>query len=202
MDKILQKIKTVINEIILLSIALIVVGVYLIIEPMGAQIVICRIFGALFLVWGVLRVITYFKTDKSVIFASFGLVQGLTLIFLGLFFIINPVEIAAFFGIILSIVVMINGVLMIQYAIELKRLNSPSWWLEILSGILMLILGVVALVNPFATSATLMVFIGVILIYEGIVNLVSVLRITSIAKQVEYEVKDAVNKVKDEFRPN
>ena len=47
-----------------------------------------------------------------------------------------------------------------------------------------------------------MVFIGVILIYEGIVNLVSVLRITSIAKQVEYEVKDAVNKVKDEFRPN
>jgi uncharacterized membrane protein HdeD (DUF308 family) len=66
----------------------------------------------------------------------------------------------------------------------------------------MLILGVVALVNPFATSATLMVFIGVILIYEGIVNLVSVLRITAIAKQVEYEVKDAVNKVKDEFRPN
>ena len=66
----------------------------------------------------------------------------------------------------------------------------------------MIILGVVALINPFTTSATLMIFIGVILIYEGIVNLVSVLRITSIAKQVEYEVKDAINKAKDNFRPN
>ena len=91
---------------------------------------------------------------------------------------------------------------MVQYAIELKRLNSVGWWLEILSGVIMIILGIVALINPFATSATLMIFIGVILIYEGIVNLVSVLRITSIAKQVEFEVKDAINKAKDNFRPN
>ena len=85
---------------------------------------------------------------------------------------------------------------MLQYAIELRRLGSKEWWIEILSGLLMITLGVIALVNPFATSASLMVFMGVVLIYGGVVNLVSVLRIASIAKQVENEVKDMVDKAK------
>jgi len=202
MNSLFQKIKTIVNEIILVSVALIVIGVYLIIEPVGAQIVICRIIGALLLIWGILRLYSYFKADKTEVFASFGLVQGLTLAFFGLFFIINPIEISGFFAIIMSIIVLINGILMLQYAIELKRLNSSAWWIEILSGLLMTIMGIIALVNPFATASTLMIFLGVVIIYGGIVNLVSVLRITAIAKQVEYEVKDAINQAKDKFRPN
>jgi len=196
MDSILNKIKTVVNELILVSIALIVVGVYLIIEPVGAQIVVCRIFGALLIIWGALRFIAYFKSNRNTIFSSFGLVQGLTLMFFGLFFLLDPVDIAGIFGIMLSIVVLINGILMLQYAIELRRLGSKEWWIEILSGLLMITLGVIALVNPFATSASLMIFVGVALIYGGVVNLVSVLRIASIAKQVENEVKDMVDKAK------
>ena len=192
MEELIKKTKVIGNELLLISIALICIGIYLIIEPIGAQVVLCRIIGALLIVWGILRIISFFTNYVEAIFSSFGLVQGITLILFGFFFIVDPVDITAFFGIMLAIVILANGILMVQYAIELKKLRVKEWWIEILAGILMIALGVIAIIDPFTTTSSLMIFIGIVLIYGGIVGAISIIRIKSLAKQLKKDVKDII----------
>lgn len=47
----------------------------------------------------------------------------------------------------------------------------------------MVVIGIVALFNPFSTSSALIVFIGIALMVEGLWDFISLMRIVSITKK-------------------
>ena len=86
----IKKIRGIKIELIIISIALFVLGLFLTIFPEVSQIIICRAVGIALCVWGVLRLMTYFRMSREDVFVSFGLVQGISLLAFGIFFVMRP----------------------------------------------------------------------------------------------------------------
>ena len=177
----IKKIRGIKIELIIISIALFVLGLFLTIFPEVSQIIICRAVG---IVWGVLRLMTYFRMSREDVFVSFGLVQGISLLAFGIFFVMRPEAIAVFFGTAIAIIIIIDGILKLQYAIEFYHMEAQRWWIEAIVAALMVVMGVVALFNPFGSSTVLMMFVGIVLMVEGLSDLISIIRISSFIKNL------------------
>lgn len=188
MGDFIKRLKGVKRELIILSIALILLGILLILFPETSVNLLCRGIGIALCVWGVLRLMSYFKSAGTEILGSFGLVQGVTLLAFGVFFVMRPEIIALFFTTAIGIVIIVDGILKLQYAMDFYHLNADMWWLELIGAAIMIILGIVAVINPFGTVSTLMIFAGAILVVEGIWDLVSILRISKFAKDIKKEL--------------
>ena len=61
----IKKIKGIKIELIIISVVLFALGLFLVIFPEISQLVICRVVGIALCVWGVLRLITYFRMAKE-----------------------------------------------------------------------------------------------------------------------------------------
>ena len=128
----IKKIRGIKIELIIISIALFVLGLFLTIFPEVSQIIICRAVGIALCVWGVLRLMTYFRMSREDVFVSFGLVQGISLLAFGIFFVMRPEAIAVFFGTAIAIIIIIDGILKLQYAIEFYHMEAQRWWRQLL----------------------------------------------------------------------
>ena len=177
----IKKIRGIKIELIIISIALFVLGLFLTIFPEVSQIIICRAVGIALCVWGVLRHMTYFRMSREDVFVSFGLVQGISLLAFGIFFVMRPEAIAVFFGTAIAIIIIIDGILKLQYAIEFYHMEAQRWWIEAIVAALMV---VIALFNPFGSSTVLMMFVGIVLMVEGLSDLISIIRISSFIKNL------------------
>lgn len=77
MEGLVKKIKGIRNEMIGLSIVLMLAGIFMILFPNTSGNIICRGVGAVLCIWGVVRLVAYFRNNE--ILGSFGLVQGVAL---------------------------------------------------------------------------------------------------------------------------
>lgn len=179
-----KKIKGIRIELLIVSAALFALGLFLVIFPRMSQDIICRAIGIALCVWGVLRLITYFRVSREEVFSSFGLVQGVSLLAAGVFFVMNPRALAVFFGAAISVIIIIDGILKLQYGIEFYHMHSQRWWIDIIGSAIMVILGIVAFFNPFGPGSVLTIFCGIILMCEGAWDFVSIVRITKFAKDI------------------
>ena len=192
MNNVIKKVKQARSELILLAVANIALGILLIVNPDEAVDFIWRAIGIVLAVWGVIRIINYFRVAVVEAFGSFGLVQGVALIAFGAYVAVSPFVMADVFGALMAILIIIGGVIKIQYAVDLKRMNGAFWWLELIVAIALVVLGAIAIGDPFATDAALMIYIGISLVIDGAFDLFSIIRISVIAKRVGKEVKNAV----------
>lgn len=71
------------------------------------------------------------------------------------------------FGTAIAIIIIIDGILKLQYAIEFYHMEAQRWWIEAIVAALMVVMGVVALFNPFGSSTVLMMFVGIVLMVEA-----------------------------------
>ena len=198
MNSIYKKLKTIKFEIIIVSIALFVLGLLLVIFPTASQEIICKGIGVALCVWGVLRLINYFRIAGSEILGSYGLVQGVTLLAFGMFFVIKPGFIAVFLGTALAIIIIVDGILKLQYAVDFYHLESDKWWIELIGAVVMVVIGIIALLNPFSTSSALIVFIGIALMIEGLWDFISLMRIVSVTKKAGKAIKNFKDKKRKE----
>ena len=63
-------------------------------------------------------------------------------------------------------------------------MEAQRWWIEAIVASLMVVMGVVALFNPFGSSTVLMMFVGIVLMVEGLSDLISIIRISSFIKNL------------------
>ena len=190
MGSIYKKLKTVKYEIMIVAVALFLLGLFLVLFPALSQEIICKGIGVALCVWGVLRLITYFRVAGNEILGSYGLVQGVTLLAFGFFFVVKPEIIAVFLGTALAVIIIVDGILKLQYAVDFYHLQADKWWIELIGAVIMIIVGVVALFNPFSTTEALTIFIGIALMIEGIWDFISLMKIVSGAKKAGKVLSD------------
>lgn len=195
MNGIYKKLKTIKLEIIIVAVALFVLGLFLVIFPAASQKIICKAIGVALCVWGVLRLINYFRIAGNEVLGSYGLVQGVTLLAFGMFFVIKPQVIGVFLGTALAIIIIVDGILKLQYAVDFYHLQSDKWWIELIGAVFMVVIGVIALLNPFSTTTALTVFIGIALMVEGVWDFISLMRIVSVTKKAG----KAISNIKDQM---
>ena len=186
-------------ELILINAAAILIGILMVALPGMIRNLICQTLGALLCLWGIVRIINYFRTRTQSIFGSFGLVQGCAMMGFGVFLLVNFEVLGKIIDIALAIILLITAVFKLQYAFDFMKLKSPRWWIHLIGAIIMVGVGIFALVKPFSIAdIALIMVIGCGLIFSGIWDLVSILTISHSLKTAFQQVKKKMDE-KDKY---
>lgn len=167
---------------LLTAILAILVGLTLIFLPSVSNKIVGIIMGVVILIFGINAVYKYFHRDGAKIY-SLNIVFGVLYSILGVVIILYPFSVMEFVTLCLGIFVIINGATKINYGVWLKKGNEDSWLVTLVTGIFLVIIGIMLVFNPFA-SLTLTQLCGAFLIIVGILNVSDTVLFKKRAKEI------------------
>lgn len=161
---------------ILMSLVEILIGILLLINPVGFTSGIINTFGVIMVLFGASEIIQYFRSDAELAAQKDWLTKGIVLTAAGLFCVTKTEWFIATFPVITllyGVLILVTGVSKLQKAIDMLRLKQKFWYVMLISSVLTLVVAVLAITNPFATTAVLWNFIGISLIVEAVMDVVA-----------------------------
>ncbi len=183
---------------VIMSVLLFAVGLCLIIWPALITKVICYVIGSIALIAGIIELVIFFARDISVRTVSYSLIIGFLLSIFGLILLLKPDNSAVFFSMLFGVFIIIDSVLKLQTSFELRNLGVLRWWVNLLLALASAVLGVLLVINPFATTNILFVFMGISLVVDALENIWTVIFISLAAKQIKRAAEeDAILIVED-----
>lgn len=195
-SKLKKKTMEVAREFILLNIGIVLLGGFLVIFPSLSAAIISYILGFILSVWGVFKIIEYFRI-RNEFFGSFSLVQGCVLLGFGIYILIQPGFLSSIISIVLNMILFIGAILKLQYTLEFARLKSKGWLIQAIGAVIVIALSIIAFLNPFGAANFLMIFIGISLIFDGIWDLVTMIYITKFFKNIEKSIENIARNDED-----
>ena len=149
------------------GIVLVVLGILAILVPPVATITFTFFIGWLFLIMGIMGLITTFWARHAPGF-WWSLLSAVLAIAAGIVLLINPFSGAFTLTLLLIVFFIIEGVLSIMYALEHKKELSGRWGWMLASGIIDLILAAIILLGLPGTAAwALGLLVGINMLFGG-----------------------------------
>ena len=173
---------------IIMSVLLCVFGVLLIADPDISLSVIGIVCGALFIVFGLVRLVGYFSKDLYRLAFQYDLAFGLLMIALGVIMLLSPESLMNFICIALGLSIFADGLFKVQIAIDSKRFGLSTWWLIMALAVITVVVGIVLVARPSDSSRVLIVLMGVSMLCEGILDLGTVITAVKIIKHQQPDV--------------
>lgn len=158
-------------NLILMSLLYIGLGFFLLLGPDVALNIVCYALGGVVLACAAVQLILYFTGDHGLLQSQLTLVFGLVCLGLGLFLILRSDVIVRILPIVFGLFVLFDSLGRVQNALELRRCGYTNWKVFLALALLSVVLGLVMILNPFATMELLVMAIGIILVVEGAINL-------------------------------
>ena len=160
----------------------IITGIVLLLVPELSGKVLGIIVGIIFLIEGINSIYKYFHREGAKLY-NLNLVFGVIYAVLGVVIILIPSSVVEFITVCLGIYMIVNGASKVNYALWLKRGNEDSWLITLATGILVAIVGVLVIFNPFA-SLTLTKLAGAFLIITGILDFMDTILFKNRSKEI------------------
>ena len=158
-------------NLIFMSLLYVGLGIFLVMKPGTALNIVCYALGGVVLACAAVQLIRYFVVERGVFQSQLTLISGIICLALGAFLLLRSDIVVSILPIVFGLFVIFDAIGRVQNALDLRRCGYDSW-----KGFLLLpVLSVVLIVNPFGAMETLVMAIGVILIVEGAINLLSAL---------------------------
>lgn len=127
--------------------------------------------GVLCILVGSAKILGYFSNDLYRLAFQFDFASGLFLIIVGILFLftgkMDPPAISKTVG----IYVFLDGLLKLQTAFDAKRFGIRKWMIVLLTAILVVGVGIMAMVAPYAEQLSQFVLLAVCLMVDGLVNI-------------------------------
>jgi len=168
---------------VLTSILLIVSGVICIMNPDVTIVSIAVLLGISLLVSGISDLLTYVDIHKYVKESGWILVEGIITILFGLLCLFHQVITAITIPVIFTIWILFAGVSRLVSAIDFKDYGFSHWWIVLIWGILLVLLGISSLFEPVIAAFAISVILGTILIFQGITSLMKGYFVSQIMKK-------------------
>lgn len=159
---------------LILSLIEMVIGILLLINPVGFTSGIILALGVVLAVTGIGHVIGYFRADAEEAAYSGRLTKGVLLTAFGVFCVCKSDWLLVTFPVITvlyGVGILIVGVSKLQRAVDMIRFKRPYWFVALIGAVLTLVFAVLILCNPFASAVVLWTFIGVTCIVEAILDI-------------------------------
>lgn len=159
-----------------MSLVEILVGILLLINPMGFTAGIIITFGVVLAVMGIGQIIGYFGTDAEAAASGGKLTKGVLFSALGIFCTFKSAWFIATFPVITilyGVIIFIAGASKLQRAIDMGRLKQKYWFIALIGAILTILFAALIIFDPFKSTAVLWNFIGVTLIVEAFVDIIT-----------------------------
>lgn len=172
-----------------LALCYILAGVFFILCPGTAAVIIVRIIAVAALVVGIVKIAEFFSSQKYEKPFSNSLASGVVLSSLSVFMLTQPQTIVSIIYVIIGIALMIDGVISVQSAIDLWHFQENRNWLLLVLGAVILIFGGVVLFHPFSSAETLIFTSGIFMLIGGISDLVALAYIYRASKSFDQKMK-------------
>lgn len=148
-----------------------ILGVVLAFEPGKSIKGITAIIAILFILIGLFQLIDYIRQDKVEKMMSLSLILGIILCGIGVFLFLNLESLINFITTLIGITIMIKSLFKLQFAFNIKGM-SEKWFYNLIIGAVGMILGIVLLINPFASAEIFLRIVGVLLVIGSIAEFV------------------------------
>lgn len=160
---------------IVLCVAEIVIGVLLLIDPIGftGRIIIGA--GIILAAMGALHVIRYFMARPEVAAAQQLLFRGLLLLMGGALCITRHEWFTVAFPLLTVLYagwMLVVAAMKLQKMADLLRVKNPRWYLPGIAAALAAVLAAIILVNPFSAASAVWTFVAISLIAEAAMELI------------------------------
>lgn len=153
---------------LLTSVIFAVLGIVLIINPVGTIRAVSYIIGTIFIVAGAYRIVNYISNKGKYDFYNYDMLFGIIAILIGIATICFSDEIGRFFGILIGIWIIYSSVIRIDMSFKLKIVESKVWLYSLIIAIAMLIAGIYIICN----SGVIVVTIGVVILVYAILDII------------------------------
>lgn len=175
-----------------------VVGFLLIISPDAFTRGIIISFGVLLMLFGVVSIIQYFRTEPQMAALQKKLAQGVGSLVMGLVLGIRSQWFVEFFPMLTSlygIALLAVAIVKLQRIVDFLRLKQRGWYLEGIGTLLLTISGILLLVNPFTTVKYVWTLIAVVLFADAALTLATI--IVSSRKKEEEEPQPGPDRIEE-----
>ena len=179
----------------LVSIFYILAGIILIIWPDIAVKIVCYIISAVLLIYGLIRILIYLRSDNTRRYFQFDLVVGIITIAFGLFILFKPVLFVSLLPFAIGLCILFDSIIKFQNAFDLKHAGLLYWQIPLAISIITAILGLMLVINPFGATVTLVRCMGIFFIVDGLANISSaILVLKKLGRTIEEERRRAKRK--------
>lgn len=154
----------------------IIVGILLLIDPIGFTTGIVTVAGIVLLLGGLFFTVKYFLSDVEAASAGQYLAKGLVAVLAGAFCAFNSDWFVVTFPmltIVYGIVALVMGLYKVQLTVDMLRRKNKKWFISGIGALISIVCGAVILGSPFGTVAVLWTFTGVSMIVEAVVDIVA-----------------------------
>ena len=185
------KIKKMNMTSIIFSILFILIDAFLLARPEDAIHLVSYALGIILALWGLISIVQFFTDRESQNYLEFSFILGVFMFIFGIIIIVKPNTVASIIPLLLGIWMLINGVTKLSYALTLnKNKNAAS---SIIISILIIVLGILLVFNPFAGAKTLVQILGVTIIIYSVLDLAECFAIRKIVKkETKEEIENTI----------
>ncbi len=154
----------------------VLVGILLLINPVGFTSGIIITAGIVLMVIGLISIIKYFRMDAKEAAIGQLLTKGLISLLGGAFCALRSQWFIVTFPV-LTIVygaaILVAGLGKVQLTVDMLRQKHKKWFLAAISAVISIVSAVVILGSPFTSTVVLWMFTGITLIIEAILDVVA-----------------------------
>ncbi|MDO5345063.1 MAG: DUF308 domain-containing protein [Lachnospiraceae bacterium] len=153
-----------------------IVGVLLLINPVGFTAGIIKVTGIVLMILGLIEIVKYFKMSAEEASLGQSLVKGLVSVLAGGFctfrtgwFLITFPVLTILYG----VIILLAGLGKVQLTVDLLRRKNKNWVWAAINAAISIVCASVILNNPFTSATVLWVFTGASLIVEGVFDMIT-----------------------------
>lgn len=154
-----------------MSIMFIILALILIFKAVDFITIIIRLFGMSIIALGIFLLVTYYRIEKEVPFLQFNLWYGIVAICFGIFCILKTIVVQNIFPIVIGVWIIVQGARKFQLSSNLKLLGEEEWIGTLITAIMSLVLGMIIICNPFASSIAITTIGGILLLINEVLNI-------------------------------
>lgn len=176
MEEFLKK-ETIIN--LITTIVFLVIGVILYINPITTISVMTYFIEALLVITGIVTIVNYVRVDVKYDVFSLGFVHGVVCILIALFLVVNPKIIVTILPIVIGIWMVFGSLTRMQVAIKLSAWGSKTSIWHIIFAVIMFLLGIVCICNPYTTATVIIKMLGLGIVIYSVIDMIEEISILS-----------------------
>ena len=182
--------------LLIAGIAYIILG-FLVWNHPGETLLVAAIYiGIILLISGISQTVMAIRErdgmEKWGLYLAFGLID----LVLGAIFLFNPIATAVAFTLVLGIWFLFRGIMEIVNSFRLKKEGMDYWWLSLVSGIVIAVLGFMITGKPLSGALALVTLISFAFWFKGVIMII----ISFGVRKVKRKVGDAKEAVVDRLQ--
>ena len=186
-------------EMILFSLASIVIGILMFFYPSQIINAVCIVLASILFVLGARYLLEYRRNNEISNFYRYELVAGIALILGGIVVLCCMKLILSFITYVIAIIIIISGLMKVENALDLKKMGN-NWIPLMVFAVICIMLGISVLMMPMdnndngtsTASGFLIQASGIILAATGFVDLITTLSVSGKIKRWTSERKTTI----------